>query len=79
MRPIALSIVVLAGAIMAAAGTIAESLPDARRYNNTDTIGLLIVGAALAFLVFDLWMSTSYVDAPESSPNRAANDSHKAV
>lgn len=79
MRHIALSIVVLAGAIMAAAGTIAEASPDARRYNNLDTIGLFVVGIALAYLTFDLWMSTSYADAPETSSKRLGGESPKVV
>jgi hypothetical protein len=49
MRAMAISIVVLAGAIMAAAGTVAESLPGSRRLSDVDEwgLGFAVVGALL--------------------------------
>jgi hypothetical protein len=55
MRLIALSIVILAGAVMASAGVIAEALPGARRYNYLDVYGLLLVGFACILLVAEWW------------------------
>jgi membrane-bound ClpP family serine protease len=52
MRLMAISLLVLAGAVMAAAGTIAEALPDARYFNDLDIWGLiLVVFGSLLFLV----------------------------
>jgi len=50
MRLIAISIIVFAGSIMAAAGTLAESMPDAKRYSIVDECGLAVV--AIGILLF---------------------------
>lgn len=75
MRSIAFSIVILAGAIMAAAGTIAEALPGVRRVNDLDTYGLLVVVAGFVFLVIDVRKSWSASSAAETASNRRAHDS----
>jgi len=54
MRLIAISIVVFAGSVMAAAGTIAESMPDTKRYNSVDEWGLVVVGVGILLLVIEL-------------------------
>jgi hypothetical protein len=68
------SLVILAGAIMAAAGVIAESLSEAGRYNQLDVFGLLVVGVGLALLMVDLRKAWS-ADARERSASRVARDS----
>jgi ABC-type enterobactin transport system permease subunit len=56
MRLIAISVVVLAGAVMAAAGTIAEAMPpDAKRYCVVDEWGLFLVAGGLLLFAADLW------------------------
>jgi len=50
MRLIAISIIVFAGSVMAAAGTLAESMPDAKRYSIVDECGLAVV--AIGILLF---------------------------
>jgi hypothetical protein len=54
MRPIAISIVVLAGAIMAAAGTVAEALPNAKRFSIVDEWGLGVVAVGSLLLIAEL-------------------------
>ena len=52
MRHLSLSICALAGAIMASAGTLAESSAGARRFNELDSWGMfLAVAFSLATLV----------------------------
>jgi hypothetical protein len=55
MRPIAISIVVFAGAVMAAAGTLAEAMPDAKRYNIVDGFGIGVVVVGGLLLVAELF------------------------
>lgn len=55
MRLIALSIVILAGSLMAAAGAIADALPGARQYSQLPLFGLLLVGAAGVMFVIEWW------------------------
>jgi hypothetical protein len=55
MRFIAISVVVMAGAVMAAAGTLAEAMPDARRYSDVDEWGLAVIAGGLLLLVRELW------------------------
>ena len=55
MRAIAFSIMVLSGAIMAAAGTIAESLPSARRFSVIDEWGIGIAVAGVVMLLAELF------------------------
>jgi hypothetical protein len=55
MRLIALSIVILAGALMAAAGTIADALPNTRQYSQLPLFGLLLVGVAGVMFVIEWW------------------------
>ncbi len=54
MRLIALSIIVFAGSVMAAAGTLAESVPDARRYSIVDECGLAVVAVGILLFVGEL-------------------------
>ena len=54
MRLTSLSIVVLAGAVMASAGAIAENLSSTRRINYLDVHGLLLVWLAFILLVVEL-------------------------
>ena len=54
MRLIAISVVVIAGAVMAAAGTLAESMPDARRYSVVDGWGLAVVAVGMLLFIVEL-------------------------
>ena len=54
MRLIAISIIEFAGSVMAAAGTLAESMPDAKRYNIVDECGLAVVAVGILFFVGEL-------------------------
>jgi NADH:ubiquinone oxidoreductase subunit 6 (subunit J) len=56
MRFLALSIVVFSGAIMAAFGTVAESMPDARRSSIVDEWGLGLVIVAGILLMAELYL-----------------------
>ena len=51
---IAISLVVIAGALMAAAGTLAEAMPDARRYSVVDGWGLAVVAVGIVLFVLEL-------------------------
>ena len=55
MRLISLSIIILAGAIMASAGTVADALPAARQYSQLPICGLLLVGIAGVMFVVEWW------------------------
>jgi hypothetical protein len=54
MRFIAISVVVLAGAVMAAPGTLAEVMPDGG-YSVVDEWGLAVVAVGQLLLVRELW------------------------
>ena len=64
MRLIAISIVVFAGALMAAIGTLAESMLSARRFSIVDEWGLAVVAVGILLLVFELspWKPRSRQD-----------------
>lgn len=51
MKAIAFSIVVLSGSLMAAAGTIAESLPSTKRYSVVDEWGIVIALLGIVMLI----------------------------
>jgi hypothetical protein len=55
MRLVALSIVILAGALMAGAGVIADALPAARQHNSLEACGLVVVGIAILLFVIEWW------------------------
>ena len=55
MRLIAISIVIFSGAVLAAAGTIAEALTPARVHIPSGTFGLLLVGASTLLFVLEWW------------------------
>ncbi len=59
MRLIALSIVILAGAVMASAGAIADALPSARQYSQLPVYGLVLVGAASILFAIEWWSGLS--------------------
>jgi hypothetical protein len=63
MRLIALSIVVLSGALMAGAGVLAEALPDARRYNSLELFGLLLCAFGCVLLVVEWWSGLRWAQA----------------
>ncbi len=54
MKLIAISLIVLAGAIMAAAGTLAESMPDVKRWSIVDECGLAVVAVGIVLFVAHL-------------------------
>ena len=54
MRLIAFSIIVFTGSVMAAAGTLAESMPEAKRYSVVDEWGLAVVVAGILLFVVEL-------------------------
>jgi energy-converting hydrogenase Eha subunit E len=54
MRLIAISIVVLAGAIMAVGGTIAEAMPGVKQYNIVDGCGLAVVAIGVLLFIGEL-------------------------
>ena len=54
MRLIAISIIVIAGSIMAAAGTLAESMPEAKRFSVVDEWGLVVVVIGIILFVVEL-------------------------
>ncbi len=53
MRMIAISIAMMAGAVMAAAGAIAEGMPNSRRLTDVDEVGMVIAGLSFALLVIE--------------------------
>ena len=55
MRLIALSIVIMAGAIMASAGAIADGMPNTHVYSQLPTFGVLLVVGASALFVIEWW------------------------
>jgi hypothetical protein len=59
MRLIALSIVILAGAVMASAGVIADALPNARQFSQLPVCGLLLVGAGCVLFAIEWWSGRS--------------------
>jgi TRAP-type C4-dicarboxylate transport system permease large subunit len=73
MKLIAISILVLAGAIMAAAGTIAESMPDAKRFSVVDEwgIGVVVIGGLLLITELFQWRPFS---ASSTSTSRVTAD-----
>ena len=56
MRPISLSIIVMAGALMASVGAIAEALPGTRISNNLQAWGIVLIAFSMALYVID-WRS----------------------
>jgi len=56
---IALSIVILAGAVMASAGVIADALPSTRQYSQLPIYGLLLAGAASVLFAIEWWSGHS--------------------
>jgi len=54
MRLIAIGVVVLSGAIMAAGGAIAESLPGAKHFNIVDESGLTVVAIGVLLFIAEL-------------------------
>lgn len=64
MNRIAIAIVILAGSLMAAAGTIAESLPNARRFSIVDEAGLLVVAIGMLMLLAEVIPFRSLVMRP---------------
>jgi len=54
MRLFANSIIVFAGSVMAAAGTLAESMPDAKRYSIVDECGLAVVAVGILLFVGEM-------------------------
>ena len=69
MRLIALSIIVLAGALMAGAGVIAENLPNTHWRNELDVFGLLLIGFACLLFTVE-W----FLGVPRQRPVRAEQD-----
>lgn len=59
MRLLAISIVVLAGALAAGIGVIAESLPSARRVNDLDDCGMIVAGFGLVVFGIEWWTTRS--------------------
>jgi hypothetical protein len=75
MRLIALSIVILAGAVMASAGVIADALPAMRQYNSLEICGLALVAIASLLFIVEWWPVPSSVKSagvPLASKARAA-------
>jgi hypothetical protein len=63
MRLIAISIFVLSGAIMASAGTIAESLPGAKRVSIVDGCGLAVVAIGGLLFIVELFTLSPFSSA----------------
>jgi len=59
MRLLAISIVVLAGALAAGVGVMAESLPSARRFNSLDDFGMIVAGIGLVVFGIEWWTTRS--------------------
>jgi hypothetical protein len=74
MRMIALSIVILAGTIMASAGVIANALPSVRYYNDLPLPGLLLAGIATIMLIIEWWPMPRPITT-ESSPKLSTTPS----
>ena len=53
MRMIAISIAIMAGAVMAGAGAIAEGSPNSRRLTDVDEIGMTLAGLSFLLLVIE--------------------------
>ena len=58
MKPFSLSICALSGAIMAAAGTLAESAEGARATNDLDIFGMIVAGAFCLFTLVSVIRAT---------------------
>lgn len=52
MKELNLSICAFAGALMASAGTLAENLEGARRFNHIDAVGMWIVIICVGLVIF---------------------------
>lgn len=76
MRTIALSMIVMSGAVMAAAGTLAEAM-NTYRYNDMDNWGIIVVLAGIGLLACDLFhwgpFSQSETTTDRESDQRPAN------
>lgn len=58
MKTFALSICALSGALMASAGTVAEQMDHARRFNNLDSVGMTIAILASLATLYHAFKST---------------------
>ena len=63
MRLLAVSVVVLAGVVMAAAGVVAENLPSTRTRNNLEEFGLALTGLACVLFVLE-WLAGRRAGGP---------------
>lgn len=59
MRLLAISVIVIAGALAACTGVIAESLPSARRINALDDYGMVVAGIGLVLFAVEWWTTRS--------------------
>ncbi len=65
MRMIAISIAMMAGAVMAAAGAIAEGVPKIHRLTQIDQLGMIIAGLSFVLLVIEFVRGLSRTRAEE--------------
>jgi hypothetical protein len=79
MRLIGLSILVLSGALMASAGTIANSLPGVARYNDLPLYGLLLAGVATVMFIIEWWPISNAPSRALSSGKPREDQTTKAV
>ena len=59
MRALAVSVVVLAGAVMAVGGAIAEALPSSGRLSYVDETGLVIAAVGVVMLILEMLATAS--------------------
>jgi ABC-type branched-subunit amino acid transport system permease subunit len=57
MRPISLSMIVMAGALMASVGAVAESFPASRFRNDLQAWGIALIVFSMVLYVIDMWLS----------------------
>jgi hypothetical protein len=68
MRLVGIAIIVLAGAVMAAGGEMAESLPEVKRSSSVDDFGLLVAAAGILLFGAELFQwPAGYVQRVGSS------------
>ena len=68
MRLLAVSIVILAGVVMATGGVIAENLPGTRTRNDLDLFGLLLTGFGCVLFTLEWLAGWSVRDGAEPGP-----------
>ena len=74
MRLLAISVVILAGCLMAGIGEVANNLPNAPSRNDLSTFGLVLSGAAVILFVIEWFNGLTRSARTERLPLHATAD-----